>query len=426
MLKFYVEKPLLLLYNSKIKLIKNFISAKFVKIGKEKTMTKAKNTEQIQSKSKKIATENSKKNAKTTIITAKNTNVVKYDNKLNLIALKSFSKADNSIFFALLSKLQNQETKEVLIDSAELKRLIDAPNLSNKILVQIVNELSDKIIRCIVRYETEDEVELFTLFQRLSFTKNNTKLRAQISEPFAYLINKVKYGFTMLEVYEFSRLRSKYSQVLYRLLKQFRFTGILSLEWSKFIEIMDIPIKLSMKDIEKSILKPVINELANLISKDNTLPFQNLTYEKTKTPGQGNKITGITFKFVAETEKDKRKKYNDNNKNNDNDKSKTKIKFLTNKNIDTNADNINNSNNDVAAKLQCYIGTPIKFMIKNENATSYSSSVCKIHSITFGIGEGFEMVIKVRLKNSDDGYVSDFYEFKSERHFLDWLKKNKV
>lgn len=36
------------------------------------------------------------------------------------------------------------------------------------------------------------------------------------------------------------------------------------------------------------------------------------------------------------------------------------------------------------------------------------------------------MVIKVKLKNSDDGYISDFYEFKSERHFLDWLNKNKV
>lgn len=377
-------------------------------------MTKAKNSEQIQSKSKKNTKENDEKNVKTSIIVAKNTNVVKYDNKLNLIALKSFTKADNSIFFALLSKLQNQDTKEVLIDSSELKRLIDAPNLSNKILVQIVNELSDKIIRCIVRYETEDEVELFTLFQRLSFTKNNTKLRAQISEPFAYLINKVKYGFTMLEVYEFSRLRSKYSQVLYRLLKQFRSTGILSLEWSKFIEIMDIPVKLCMKDIEKSILKPVTNELANLISKDNNLPFKNLTYEKTKTPGQGNKITGITFKFVAEPDKDKSKK--NTNTNN--------ITTATNNN--DKYDNYNENESDVVLKLQKYIETPIKFMTKKENSNSYSVSVCKIHSISLGIGEGFEMVIKVRLKNSDDGYISDFYEFKNERHFLDWLKKNRV
>ena len=264
-----------------------------------------KNSEKIQSKRKKNAEESSEKKSKTSIIMAKNTNVVKYDNKLNLIALKSFTKADNSIFFAILSKLQNQDTKEVIIECSELKNLIDSPNLSNKNLVNIVNELSNKIIRCIVRYETDNEVELFTLFQRLSFTKNNTKLKAQISEPFAYLINKVKYGFTMLEIYEFSRLRSKYSQVLYRLLKQFRTTGVLSLEWSKFIEIMDIPIKLTMKDIEKNILRPIIKELSNLVSKNNTLPFKNLSYEKTKTPGLGNKITGITFKFVAEVNKNK-------------------------------------------------------------------------------------------------------------------------
>lgn len=348
---------------------------------------------------------------------AKNTNVVKYDNKLNLIALKSFTKADNSIFFAILSKLQNQDTKEVIIECSELKNLIDSPNLSNKNLVNIVNELSNKIIRCIVRYETDNEVELFTLFQRLSFTKNNTKLKAQISEPFAYLINKVKYGFTMLEIYEFSRLRSKYSQVLYRLLKQFRTTGVLSLEWSKFIEIMDIPIKLTMKDIEKNILKPIIKELSNLVSKNNTLPFKNLSYEKTKTPGLGNKITGITFKFVAEVNKNKSKNDNDN----------LSVKSVDYIEQNESIKSINNENNiDVTEKLKCYVGEPVKFFITDKKNNSFKVSVCKIYSITRGIGAGFEMVIKVKLKNSDDGYISDFYEFKSERHFLDWLNKNKV
>ena len=36
------------------------------------------------------------------------------------------------------------------------------------------------------------------------------------------------------------------------------------------------------------------------------------------------------------------------------------------------------------------------------------------------------IVIKVKLKNSDDGCISDFYEFENERHFSDWLKKNKA
>ena len=94
-----------------------------------------KNSEKIQSKRKKNAEESSEKKSKTSIIMAKNTNVVKYDNKLNLIALKSFTKADNSIFFAILSKLQNQDTKEVIIECSELKNLIDSPNLSNKNLL---------------------------------------------------------------------------------------------------------------------------------------------------------------------------------------------------------------------------------------------------------------------------------------------------
>ncbi|WP_141070205.1 replication initiation protein, partial [Campylobacter fetus] len=54
---------------------------------------------------------------------------------------------------------------------------------------------------------------------------------------------------------------SRYTQTLYRLLKQFRHTGKLWLEWSHFIEIMDIPSSYDMGSIERQILKPAIKEL---------------------------------------------------------------------------------------------------------------------------------------------------------------------
>ena len=44
------------------------------------------------------------------------------------------------------------------------------------------------------------------------------------------------------------------------------------MEWSKFLEIMNIPEKNTMVDINK-IIKSSVNELANLVSKNNMLPF---------------------------------------------------------------------------------------------------------------------------------------------------------
>ncbi|OCR95219.1 hypothetical protein CFT12S02847_09145, partial [Campylobacter fetus subsp. testudinum] len=50
--------------------------------------------------------------------------LVKYDNVLNLIAFKNFSKVENDVFFALLWKLKEQGDKEIRLDFAELKQLI--------------------------------------------------------------------------------------------------------------------------------------------------------------------------------------------------------------------------------------------------------------------------------------------------------------
>ncbi|CUU91037.1 putative RepE [Campylobacter hyointestinalis subsp. hyointestinalis] len=88
----------------------------------------------------------------------------------------------------------------------------------------------------------------------------------------------------MWELIEFSNLTSKYTQTLYRILKQFRSTGTVTIfenDWDKFVEIMDIPKGYAMSDIDKRILTPAIKELSEktLFSTDRVI-FENLKYEK--------------------------------------------------------------------------------------------------------------------------------------------------
>lgn len=361
---------------------------------------------------------------------------VKYDNYLNLILFKGMSKLDNNIFFAILSKLQNKGSEEIIIDGVEIKKIIGDTIHNNEVLKKNIRELAKKIASCLVEFETEKSYKYFTLFRTLEVLKGKEfSIIARISEDFVFLLNDIKSGFTIFEVYEFCNLRSKYSQILYRLLKQYKSTGLLSMEWSKFLEIMNIPEKNTMVDINK-IIKSSVNELANLVSKNNMLPFENLTYVKTKTPGYGNKITGITFTFVAE--KNKIKENNNimllNNKNNQvtNNLSAKIVNHIQKQNILNNvANNSNNKNyqnnsNNVVEKLQHYVGTPVKFHVINAESNNPQVSVCKIHSISLGLNSEMKIVIKVKLKNSDDGFISDFYEFENERHFSDWLKKNKA
>lgn len=339
--------------------------------------------------------------------------MVKYDNNLNLIPLKNFSKLDNNIFFAILHKIQNKNTNEIIIKSRELIHLIGNPNITLEELARTINDIAKKVSQCIVSIDNQNKVTYFTIFQKLEIDRTkNYDIIAQISAPFAYLINELKCQFTVLELFEFSNLKSKYSQTLYRLLKQFISTGIVHLEWNKFMQIMCISEKLQKRDIEKNIIKVAVNELAKLPL------FSGLEYMKIKTKGQGNKITGIIFKFISTTNANK---YTENKI--------ASVNIANSSNDDVNSDTIKNyihsmEQNDYE-KLQTYIGTPIKF-VHNDEYDNPEISVCKICQIGFGFGTDYRKVIKLRLKNSDDGYISDYYEFKNERHLLDWLKKNKV
>lgn len=236
--------------------------------------------------------------------------VVKYDNDLNLVAFKNFSKIENDVFFALIWKLRDQGNKEIRLDFAELRSLIDLRNMTNKEISEAITNIGDKISRSVIRYETETEIQFFTVFQVLAVPKNTDDfyIRAKINEPFLYILNDFKAGnFTIWELIEFGNLSSKYTQTLYRLLKQFRSEGKLFLKWEKFLDLLDIPKSYKMSDIDKRVLKPAIKELSEktLFSNDRVI-FNNLRYEKIRGRGRGRPVENINFYFQAENTDNKK------------------------------------------------------------------------------------------------------------------------
>ncbi|RUK14205.1 RepB family plasmid replication initiator protein, partial [Campylobacter coli] len=64
------------------------------------------------------------------------------------------------------------------------------------------------------------------------------------------------------ELAEVAELSGKYTETLYRLLKQFRTTGKANIEWEEFCRIMKKPENYRQIDIDKRILKPAIKQLS--------------------------------------------------------------------------------------------------------------------------------------------------------------------
>ena len=111
--------------------------------------------------------------------------------------------------------------------------------------------------------------------------------------------------FTQYELEEFIFLNSRYTKTIYRYLKQFRTTGIWRVSWDDFKMLLDIPKSYEMRDIEKRVLKPSVEQLQeplNLFERART-PFKNLKYTKIKGKGRGRggNVTHIEFTFDKQT-----------------------------------------------------------------------------------------------------------------------------
>ncbi len=98
-------------------------------------------------------------------------------------------------------------------------------------------------------------------------------------------------------------MRGKYAKTLYRLLKQYKSTGILSVEWSQFRELLDIPRDYDMRSIDNFVLKIALKELNKIY------PFEHLSYKKERKSHDKRKVTHIDFYFEqlpkGETKKQK-------------------------------------------------------------------------------------------------------------------------
>lgn len=242
---------------------------------------------------------------------------VKYDNKMNLLSFKELEKIEANLFFSIVARLKEKGTESVTLNFSEITEFLDK-NLTTKELAKMLDRGVGKIVQTAIRWRIETETErktiYFTLFNEFEINDINKTLKASISPKFLYILNNFENGnFTMFELAEFSSLSSKYTQTLYRLLKQFRTTGYLTIKWADFIEIMDIPKSYSMGDIDKQILKPSIKELtqeADIFNQSNPI-FKKLIYKKIRGKGRGRPVERIEFYFMPEIDNEKEQKRSD-------------------------------------------------------------------------------------------------------------------
>ncbi|MFP6044601.1 replication initiation protein [Helicobacter pylori] len=256
------------------------------------------------------------------VSTPKDNAYTTYHNNANKVNLGKLSEREANLLFAIFQKLKDQGNTLIRFEPQDLKRMIMVKsNLTNRQLLQILKNLLDNIGGAnfwIIREHVEngeiyEDHTSYMLFKQFDIrihkpTQTIEYLEIQLNDSYQYLLNNLGMGgqYTSFKLLEFQRVRGKYAKTLYRLLKQYKSTGILSVEWSQFKELLDIPKDYKMENIDQKVLTPSLKELRKIY------PFEHLSYKKERRNSHDRrKVTHIDFYFEqlpqGETKQQKQK-----------------------------------------------------------------------------------------------------------------------
>lgn len=225
--------------------------------------------------------------------------IIKYHNQMNDVKFSDFNAIELDLLMTICSKMREQGLKIIEFSFEQLKKISNYDSTkSTKRFIKDLEKTYKKLIKLDFRIITENKIIGFVLFSKYEIDLNNKSIKIGVNPEFYFVLNELTSNFTRFELKEFIDLKSKYSKECYRRLKQFRKTGMWTVEIEEFRRILDIPKCYRMTDINKNVLKFIEIDLSPL--------FKNLQIEKIKKKGayagRGNKVTHIVFTFEKEDE----------------------------------------------------------------------------------------------------------------------------
>lgn len=218
-------------------------------------------------------------------------NLVKYHNDLNTISMRNWTAEDMNFFFGVISKIRDKGTKEMTLNTDEIKGLIDYTDRNYR-WVETLDRITNKVAGLLYVERTSKRIAYFNMFQRFVIDIENKTLNVKVSDDFEYIVNKLTKNFTTWELAEFTSLRSTYSKTMYRILKQWRTIGSKEIEIKAFRELLDIPKTYNISSINRAVIGPIKKELPEY--------FKDLKIKTIKANTQGTPVIAYKFTWIPE------------------------------------------------------------------------------------------------------------------------------
>lgn len=215
--------------------------------------------------------------------------IVKYENKLNLIPFRRFNSREMNLFFAIVQQVHDKGTTDLTFTFNQLRNLSQAKQHGGDFVADL-EKTYDKLLKLNARTDDGNRIVRFVAFTRYEIIRDKEVVNIRVNPDFKGLFNELD-TWTRFSLEQFTSLRSTYSKTMFRLLKQYRTVGERKFNLDEFRTLLDIPKSYAISDIDKRILKPIKEELSST--------FKGLAIRKQR-GGRGGKIVGYTFSWKPE------------------------------------------------------------------------------------------------------------------------------
>jgi plasmid replication initiation protein len=226
-----------------------------------------------------------------------NNQVARYKNEVNHIPMRRWSAEEMNFFFAVLTRMRDEDTNLVIMDKYELAELANYSINSNKSYKSTMSTLANKVGD--LKYWKQSSNSLVTMPLFTYFNADWTDdlsdmtVEIEVNKRFKYILNEWNEGnWTQFMLNEFTAIQSTYSKSLFRLLKQWRTKGVREFSIDEFKHLMDVPKSYSSGMITSRIINNAVEDLQPY--------FKDLKVKVLKSNSRGTPIIGFRFTWKPE------------------------------------------------------------------------------------------------------------------------------
>ena len=217
--------------------------------------------------------------------------IVHYGNELNTVPFRKFSPNEMNLFFSIVSRMKDQQTKEVQFSFDQLKSLSKYKPTATKRFIDDLDSTYHKMLTLTYGQRSEKMREYFVLFTGFKIDSDNLVVSVRVNPDMTHVLNDIAH-WTRFSLEKFNDLSSGYAKTMFRLLKQFRTQGWAEFSKEDLYELLDIPKSYKQNDLNKRVLKPIKEELTPL--------FRGLSVRKKHGTGRGKPVIGYRFTWKQE------------------------------------------------------------------------------------------------------------------------------